>query len=165
MWEHMQRSSLRVHPHNKTTWAIPGIPASYPCDFSFGLPRGMVSGGSKPSDKGWGGRAGHPDHEMMGGSMLKKNFFRPVRPQLGLKITGGASPGSATGGNRLNGQWPWNCNIRQWNGNKQHKDGLKMDSDEDKSKNNSEMSMGHWFLLNTWNNEFWNSDQGNAHPI
>ena len=85
---------------------IPGIPVSYPCDFSFGLPRGMVSGGSRPSDKGLGGRAGNPDPEIRGGPILKKIFFQPVRPQLGLKIRGGGggSSRSATDGNRLNGQ-------------------------------------------------------------
>ena len=66
----------------------------------------MVSGDPDLQIRGGGGgRAGHPDPEMMGGPTFKKNFFRPVRPQLGLKITGGgASSGSATDGNRLNGQ-------------------------------------------------------------
>ena len=39
--------------------------------------------------RGGEGRAGHPDPEVMGGPTLKKIFFRPVRPQLGLKIRGG----------------------------------------------------------------------------
>ena len=42
--------------------------------------------------RGGEGRAGHPDPEVMGGPTLKKIFFRPVRPQLGLKIRGGAPP-------------------------------------------------------------------------
>ena len=66
----------------------------------------MVSGDPDLQIRGGGGGGvGHPDPEMMGGPMLKKIFFRPVRPQLGLKIRGGgASSGSATDGNRLNGQ-------------------------------------------------------------
>ena len=31
-----------------------------------------------------------------GGTGLKNNFFRPFGPQFGLKIRGGASPGSDT---------------------------------------------------------------------
>ena len=43
------------------------------------------------SDEGGGvggGGGGHPDPEIRGGTDLKKNFFRPLRPQFGLKIEG-----------------------------------------------------------------------------
>ena len=52
-------------------------------------------GRSRPSDKGvggGGGGCGHPDPEI-GGRWSQKNFFGP---QFGLKLRGGASPGSAT---------------------------------------------------------------------
>ena len=46
----------------------------------------VISGGSRPSDKGWrGGGGGHPDPEISGG----KIFFRPIGPQFGLKLRGG----------------------------------------------------------------------------
>ena len=50
-----------------------------------------------------GGGEGHPDPEIRGEPGLQKNFFRPFRPQFGLKIRGvggkGAGPSSrfATG--------------------------------------------------------------------
>ena len=51
------------------------------------------SDGSRPSDKG---RARHPGPEIRGGGGgSQKTFFRPFRPQFGLKIRG-PSPGSAT---------------------------------------------------------------------
>ena len=34
----------------------------------------------------WGGGGSHPDPENRGRSSLKKNFFGPFGPQLGLKI-------------------------------------------------------------------------------
>ena len=34
------------------------------------------------------GGGGHPDPEIRGGADLKKNFFRPFRPQFGLKTEG-----------------------------------------------------------------------------
>ena len=48
------------------------------------------SGGSRPSDKGGGGGAGHPDHEIRRGRRQK--IFPPFGPQFGLKIRGGAEP-------------------------------------------------------------------------
>ena len=52
---------------------------------------------------GGGGRGGHPDPEKGRGPSLKKTFFRPFGPQLGLKLGGGPgppgpSPRSATDG-------------------------------------------------------------------
>ena len=43
-----------------------------------------TSGGSTPSERGWG--SGHPDPEIRGGPGLKKNFFRPFGSHFGLKI-------------------------------------------------------------------------------
>ena len=53
--EKFSKSPPSRKDHLKLPGDIPGIPASYPCNFSFGLPRGMVRGGSRPLDKGWGG--------------------------------------------------------------------------------------------------------------
>ena len=51
---------------------------------------------NRPSDKGGGGVAGHPDPEMGGGEGgfggRAKIFFRPFGPQFGLKIRGGPWP-------------------------------------------------------------------------
>ena len=43
-----------------------------------------------------GGGGGHPDPEIRGGGgrRSQEKFFRPFRPQFGLKIEGGSSPGS-----------------------------------------------------------------------
>ena len=49
------------------------------------------SGGSRPSDKKGG--AGHPDTEIRGGLVSKKNFFRPFGPHFCRKIReGGRAP-------------------------------------------------------------------------
>ena len=40
------------------------------------------------------GAGGHPDPEIRGGGgSLPKQFFRPFKPQFGLKIRGGRAPG------------------------------------------------------------------------
>ena len=40
------------------------------------------------------GAGGHPDPEIRGGGgSLPKKFFRPFKPQFGLKIRGGGPPG------------------------------------------------------------------------
>ena len=46
----------------------------------------IPSGGFRLSDGGRGGGGSHPDPENRGRSSLKKNFFGPFGPQLGLKI-------------------------------------------------------------------------------
>ena len=53
----------------------------------------MQVGGSRPSDKGNGG--GHPDPKISeagggGGGGGVQKFFRPFRPQFGLKLRGRA---------------------------------------------------------------------------
>ena len=59
----------------------------------------QISGGSRPSDKGWGGGVcvggggwccGHPDPEISGGPVSQK-CFQPFGPQFGLKIRGGGA--------------------------------------------------------------------------
>ena len=50
-----------------------------------------VSGRSRPSDKGGGGRSSRPWDK--GESGLPKKFFRPFGPHFGLKIKGGGPPG------------------------------------------------------------------------
>ena len=67
----------------------------------------MVSGGSRPSDKGRGGGGGrrHPDPEI-GGERSSKNFFSTLRASVWSKNKEapappgppGPSPGSATTG-------------------------------------------------------------------
>ena len=56
---------------------------------------------------GVGGGGGHPDPEIRGGG-LKNFFFRPLRPQFSLKISGEGGGGSP-------GPLPWirhcNCNA------------------------------------------------------
>ena len=52
------------------------------------------SGGSRPLDKGGGGGGGRSSRpwDKERGAVLKKIFFRPFGPQLGLKIRGGRAP-------------------------------------------------------------------------
>ena len=53
----------------------------------------MPIGGTRPSDKGVGGRVGggHLDPEIRG-ARSQKNFSRPFGPQFGLKMGGGGRP-------------------------------------------------------------------------
>ena len=58
------------------------------------------SGGSRPSDKGEGGRGGgggHPDFEITGG-LASKNFFRPFGPHFRLKKKEGRVPRAPSAG-------------------------------------------------------------------
>ena len=48
------------------------------------------SGGSRPSDNGWGGGGDHPDADIRGGGH-KKSVFQPFGPQFGLTIKGRGS--------------------------------------------------------------------------
>ena len=54
----------------------------------------MQVGRSRPSDRVNGG--GHPDPKIsggVGGVLYPKKFFRPLRPQFGLKLMGGGGGG------------------------------------------------------------------------
>ena len=49
------------------------------------------SGGSRPTDKGWGGGGGHPDPDIRGVG-LQKNFFSALRASVWSTIKGGRPP-------------------------------------------------------------------------
>ena len=59
----------------------------------LGVPR-VISGGSRPADKG----RGHPVPEIRGGEggvgAVSKKFFSPFGPQFALKIRGSGRPGA-----------------------------------------------------------------------
>ena len=55
--------------------------------------RGGGGGGGPPNTPGENGGGPHPDPEIRGGARSKKHFFRPFRPQFGLKIRGARASG------------------------------------------------------------------------
>ena len=54
---------------------------------SFDKKKKQGIGGSRPSDKGGGRGAGHPDTEIRGeGARSQKNFFRPSKNKGGARV-------------------------------------------------------------------------------
>ena len=70
-------------------------PIAVSSDLQLNLSTPVADPGVQIRGEGAGaGAGGHPDPEIRGGGgSLPKKFFRPFKPQFGLKIRGGGPPG------------------------------------------------------------------------